>query len=79
MLDNLAAMIIGGMNDMNDNAIPFGKDAESIILDAVEEYDYPVYFDFPAGHVEDNRALVIGREVSLEFDENRVTLAFASH
>src|SRR5690554_5698373 len=79
MLDNLAAMIIGGMNDMNDNAIPFGKDAKSIILDAVEEYDYPVYFDFPAGHVEDNRALVIGREVSLEFDENRVTLAFASH
>lgn len=79
MLDNLTALIVGGMSDMNDNAIPFGKDAETIILDAVEEYDYPVYFDFPAGHVEDNRALVIGREVSLEFDENRVTLAFASH
>lgn len=76
MLDNLAALIVGGMSDMNDNAIPFGKDAETIILDAVEAYDYPVYFDFPAGHVEDNWALVFGREVELTIEENRVGLIF---
>ena len=79
MLDHLAALIIGGMSDMNDNEIPFGKDAEAIILDAVEGSDYPVYFDFPAGHVEDNRTLIIGREASLDFDENRATLVFTSH
>src|SRR5690554_5799209 len=79
MLDHLAALIIGGMSDMNDNEIPFGKDAEAIILDAVEGSDYPVHFDFPAGHVEDNRTLIIGREASLDFDENRATLVFTSH
>lgn len=76
MLDNLTGLVVGGMSDMNDNAIPFGKTAEEIIWDAVKEYDYPVCFDIPAGHVEDNRALIMGREVFLNINKNRVELIF---
>lgn len=65
-LDHLAGLIIGGMTDMKDNTIPFGKTAEEIIIDAVKEYDYPVCFDFPAGHVEKNLALYFGRKVKLK-------------
>lgn len=65
-LDQLAGLIIGGMTDMKDNTIPFGKTAEEIILDAVKEYDYPVCFNFPAGHVEKNLALYFGRKVKLK-------------
>ena len=54
------------MNDMHDNAIPFGKSAKEIILDIVSEYDFPVVFDFPAGHLNDNRALILGRKVNLD-------------
>ena len=72
MLADLAGLIVGGLSDMNDNAIPFGRTAKQIILDNVKEYNYPVCFDFPAGHVDDNRALAFGREVELEVGEECV-------
>ncbi|HRD37564.1 MAG TPA: LD-carboxypeptidase, partial [Bacteroidia bacterium] len=50
-LKNLKGLIVGGMSDMKDNKIPFGKSAEEIIYDAVKEYKYPVCFNFPAGHI----------------------------
>ncbi|KAA1246243.1 LD-carboxypeptidase [Aquimarina sp. RZ0] len=64
--DQLAGLIIGGMTKMHDNNIPFGMDAEDIILDIVKEYDFPVLFNFPMGHIEDNRALMLGAKTSLE-------------
>jgi muramoyltetrapeptide carboxypeptidase len=65
-LSNLAGLLIGGMVEMNDNKIPFGKTAPEIIRSAVEEYNYPVYFNAPAGHFADNRALIMGRRVKLK-------------
>src|SRR5512133_1992120 len=54
-LDNLAALVIGGMTQMTDTRIPWGKSIEETILGIVSGYDYPVLFGFPAGHVNDNR------------------------
>ncbi len=65
MLSNLAGLVVGGMTQMNDNPIPFGKTAEEIIRDCVDEFDYPVYFGFPAGHIDDNRALIMGRNIKI--------------
>ncbi len=76
MLDNLAGLVVGGMTQMQDNDIPFGKTPEEIVMAAVTEYDYPVCFGFPAGHIDDNQALVMGREVLLEIHENRVQITF---
>ena len=76
MLDDLAGLIVGGMTKMNDNAIPFGKTAKEIIFDMVKEFDYPVCFDFPAGHIEDNRALILGRKVKLEVGARMIVLDF---
>ncbi len=59
-LKNLKGLIVGGMTDMKDNAIPFGKTAEEIILDAVKDYDFPVCFGFPAGHIDRNLAIYLG-------------------
>ena len=73
-LKNLKALIIGGMSDMNDNTIPFGKSAEEIILEYIKEFDFPVCFNFPAGHLDDNRTLVFGKECTLEINENGVIL-----
>ena len=67
---------MGGMNDIKDNAIPFGKTTEEIILDAVVDYNFPVCFDFPSGHIKDNRALILGREIHLTVAKNAVTLGF---
>ena len=76
MFDELEGLIVGGMTQMHDNDIPFGKSAEEIILSICSEYDFPIAFNFPAGHLDDNRALMMGRGVSLEVHENEVSLSF---
>lgn len=68
-LKSLAGLIVGGITDMKDNTVPFGKSAEEIILEAVAEYSYPVCFGFPAGHIRDNRPLIFGSEVELNVTE----------
>lgn len=64
--EKLKGVIVGGMTDMNDNAIPFGKTAEEIISEILQAYNFPVLFNFPAGHISDNRALILGQKVTLE-------------
>lgn len=76
MLQNLAALIIGGMSDMKDNAVAFGKNAEEIIAEVISEYDYPLCFNFPAGHIENNFALKMGANVQLEITNQGSTLSF---
>ena len=77
-LSGLAGLVVGGMTRMNDNTVPFGKTAEEIVAEAVAEYDYPVCFGFPAGHMEQNLALIMGRNVSLDVRADGVTLAFGN-
>lgn len=64
-LDNIVGLIVGGLTDMHDNSIPFGMTAEDIILEKVSEMNIPVCFNFPAGHIEDNQAIVLGRKFKL--------------
>jgi len=70
----LKGLVVGSMSDMNDNTIPFRKTAEEIILEYIKEFDFPVCFNFPAGHLDDNRTLVFGKECTLEINENGVIL-----
>ncbi|WP_025742619.1 S66 peptidase family protein [Aquimarina pacifica] len=74
--ENLAGLIVGGMTKMHDNNIPFGKNAKKIILDITKEYRFPVAFNFPMGHIEDNRALVFGAEASLEVLKDNVKFTY---
>lgn len=65
-LDRIRGMVVGGMTDMNDNPVAFGHTAGEIVRDAVTEYNYPVIFSFPAGHISDNRVLILGRKATLK-------------
>lgn len=71
-LKNLAGLIIGGFTEVKDNDIPFGQTAEEIIAEVVSGYGYPVCFNFPAGHIADNRALILGRAINLKVEQNMV-------
>jgi muramoyltetrapeptide carboxypeptidase len=77
MLKNLAGLVVGGMTKMNDNTIPFGKTAEEIICESVEEYGFPVAFGFPAGHQPDNRTLIMGAEVNMEVKASNSRIEFS--
>lgn len=70
MFEQLVGMVVGQLSDMHDNTIPFGKTAVEIVWDHVKEYQFPVCFDFPAGHNgTDNLALLLGRTVRMEIGE----------
>lgn len=75
MLSDLNGLIVGGMTKMHDNAISFGKTVEEIILDHVKEYDYPVIFDFPAGHLNDNYPIILGQIIHIDVRENEVNIS----
>ena len=74
--DNLQGLIIGGMTSMNDNDIPWGKDALQIIKDITKDYKFPIVYNFPAGHIKDNRALIFGKTVTLEVNDAATVLKF---
>lgn len=72
-LNNLKAVIIGDMIDIKDSTIPFGKTYQEITL---AHFDCPVYFGFPSGHSNDNRALIMGRVLRISQSVNNVNYVF---
>ena len=78
MLDSLEALLVGGMSDMHDNATPFGRTAEQIVREAVEDRPYPVIFGAPFGHLGDNNlALPLGTKCTLEVSISKKCRIFA--
>lgn len=65
-LAQLAGLVVGSFSDMKDTVVPFGSQIYDIIREQVEEYNYPVCFDFPVGHVHENFALKSGVVHELE-------------
>src|SRR5450432_2856 len=59
-----AAVIVGQFTELRDTERPFGKEAYELIRDILSEFEYPVCFGFPVGHVKENYALKCGGEYS---------------
>ncbi|MET7256710.1 S66 peptidase family protein [Dyadobacter fermentans] len=79
-LAKLAGLVVGQFTDMKDNNSPtFGKDSYEIIAEHVTEFDYPVCYDFPVGHVSDNRAMGVGIRAAFKVSEQAVELRFLSN
>lgn len=74
--EELCGLVVGGMTDMHDNSIPFGYDVKELILAITQEYGFPVCFDFPSGHLPDNRALRLGQKAQLHVEAAQVKLQF---
>ena len=75
-LESLKGIIVGSMTDMKDNDIPWGKNALEIVQDVTKKYNIPMIFNFPAGHIHDNRALILGNNVTIDVTENCSTVVF---
>jgi muramoyltetrapeptide carboxypeptidase len=75
-LSSLKGIIVGAMTDMKDNDIPWGRNALEIIEDTVKGLNIPIIYNFPAGHIRDNRALIFGRQVSMEVNDKESKVIF---
>jgi len=73
-LTNLAGLLVGHLSDMHDNQIPYGKTAEEIVAEHCAAYDFPVIFNFPAGHLADNRAIRLGTQLSCKCQDNKIII-----
>ncbi|MBE6336374.1 MAG: LD-carboxypeptidase [Lentimicrobiaceae bacterium] len=69
-ISGVKAFLIGGLTQMHDNTINFGQSAEDIISERAASYGIPVIFGIPAGHIKDNRTLILGRKIRLVIDES---------
>jgi muramoyltetrapeptide carboxypeptidase len=72
-LAELKGLIIGAFNHIELEDIPFGQGADEVIAEIVNDYGYPVCFNFPVGHIEDNRAMVLGKNTILKVEQHQVS------
>lgn len=77
-LEKLAGLMVGGFTELKDNDIPFGQTVPEIIMEVVKKYNYPVCFDFPAGHIPDNHSLILGKTLNLSVTLEQVTANYVT-
>ncbi|MGO4817036.1 S66 peptidase family protein [Flavobacterium sp. W22_SRS_FP1] len=75
-LESIKGIIVGSMSKMKDNDIPWGKNAVQIIEDVTKAYNIPILYSFPAGHIHDNRALILGSKVSMNVGKYSSSVIF---
>ena len=73
---NCKGVIVGDMTKLRKNTTLWGSSIEQLILDALSEYDFPIAFNMPAGHEDDNRALVFGRTITLDVEKEKSNVIF---
>jgi len=74
--ENCKGLIVGSISKVRKNTTPWGKSVQQLILDVVSEYDFPVLFNFPAGHEKDNHAMIFGRTIQLTVSKGQSTVNF---
>jgi muramoyltetrapeptide carboxypeptidase len=77
-LNQLGGLIIGGFTDIKDTTIPFGQNIHELIQNRISTYDFPVAFDFPVSHTNENVALRIGMKHTMVVNNNGTTLKSVS-
>ena len=75
-LSVISGLIVGGMTEMKDTNPGFGMGVEPLILEYFQYRNIPVAFNFPAGHIDDNNAIVFGRKAFFEVSKDDVCLSF---
>lgn len=82
LLARIKGLVVGSFTKMDVEAenpefhSDFDPTTYEVIQKIMNEFEIPIAYQFPAGHIGDNRALIFGREVSLEINENSVNLNF---
>ena len=60
VFNHIKGLVVGHFSKIKDNKIPFGITIEEIILEKVKEFDFPIAFNFSAGHENENQSILFG-------------------
>ncbi len=71
-LNAISGLIVGGFTNIKDTEPSFGQSVNDLILEHTSHLNIPICFDFPAGHIDDNRAIILGHKAELMITENEV-------
>lgn len=74
ILNRINGLIVGGFTNTKDTDSPFGVSLEDLILAHFKFRDIPIAFDFPAGHQNDNQALIFGTPARLSVSSKTAKL-----
>ncbi|MBO4453724.1 MAG: LD-carboxypeptidase [Paludibacteraceae bacterium] len=77
VLAHLSGLIVGRFSNCEDDPL-MPSDVMHTIYEAVADYNYPVLFDFPIGHVEDNRPLWLHTTAHLRITPDGAQLEITS-
>lgn len=79
ILNQLKGVIIGDFSHLKDSNPPYGSELQSIIKSHFKYNPIPIAFDLPAGHCNDNRALLFGEMATLSVEKNQAKLSYKKH
>ena len=74
--ENCKGLIVGDFRLKENKGNKFGKTLEEIILESVDGTNFPVVFNFYAGHIDDNRALILGDYIDLKVTKKKTKINF---
>lgn len=74
LFNGLAGLILGGFSDMRDEPTDIGAGAFEIIQSHVQEFNYPICYDFPISHGLPNFPVKEGAVYELDIQSNGVRL-----
>lgn len=75
VLSQISGLVVGQFSDCDEDPL-MKQTISEIISEAVQGYDYPVCFNFPVGHVDNNWPLIVGKNVELNVNNTNVLLKF---
>jgi muramoyltetrapeptide carboxypeptidase len=73
VFNKISGLVVGQFSDCDEDPL-MRKSIEEIVSGALNGINIPVIFNFPAGHVDDNRPLVLGAETTITVNSDSVTL-----
>lgn len=74
--EHCSAVLVGDMTEIKANTTPWGSNEEQLIVDVLKAYDFPIAFGIPSGHELENRALIFGRNISLNISPSETKINF---
>lgn len=66
---NILGLVVGGFTDIQSDKDQKELTYQEVICQVLDEYDFPIIFDMPAGHIDENRALILGSEIVINVGE----------